>query len=257
MKMQFIQQENNNNETIILVHGGGLSWWSYEEIGNKLKTKYNIVYTIIDGHAGNTDSTFISIEDSAKKLSEYINLIHNGKVFALIGLSVGAQIIIELLSVNKDIARYAVIESALVFPLKIPAWLIRLSINSSYFLIRKSWFSKQQAKALSLPDTIWGRYFEDSSKISKETLINLSLSNQNYHLKDKISDTLTNVLIIAGGKEPAVMKRSATHLHRTIPGSKLYIAKGMKHGELSLLHPDLFLEIIEYVFHNSNDFNIQ
>lgn len=89
------------------------------------------------------------------------------------------------------------------------------------------------------------QYYEDSLKISKESLINIALSNGDYVLKETISFTKSKVLIIVGEKEIGIMKKSARRLNELIPNSQLYIARGMKHGEISLVHTKEYLGLIE------------
>lgn len=248
--MKFRYWGKEGNPTIILLHGGGLSWWSFEKIIEDFKDKFYVVAVIIDGHSDDAENTFISIEDSSSKLIRHIDEKCDKKVFALMGLSIGAQIITEIISTRKDITQYAIIESALIFPLKLPKWLIFLSVESSYWLIRKKWFSKLQAKSLLLPKEMLPRYYEDSIKISKQTLVNISLSNGNYSLKKSIEDTASKTLIIVGSKELKIMIKSAEELHKIISNSNLFVAKNMKHGELSLQHPDLYVKIITDFWNN-------
>lgn len=103
---------------IILLHGGGLSLWSFKDIISLLQNNYHIVTPIIDGHGEDWQETFVSTEDSARKLIEYVDKYYNGKVFALGGLSIGAEIIIEVLSIKTDISENVIIESALVYHIK-------------------------------------------------------------------------------------------------------------------------------------------
>jgi hypothetical protein len=56
------------------------------------------------------------------------------------------------------------------------------------------------------------------------------------------------VLIIVGSDEIKVMKESAELLHRTIPKSQLYIAKNMKHGQLSLVHTEQYIKLLKNFF---------
>ncbi len=240
---------DNNLPIIIFLHGGGLSWWSYKKVAELLKDKYRIITPINDGHGEDSANTFISIEDSANKLVEYIDSHLNGRVYALGGLSIGAQIVTEILSQRSGIAKYAVIESALVYPVKTAA--LTASVNKVFYgLIKKKWFSRMQAKALSLPDDMFENYYNDSIKMTKQSLINIALSNGNYNLKDSIYETQAKVLIIAGGKEISIMKKSAEKLSNVIPGSELNIAENLKHGELSLAHPKEYVEIIENFFNS-------
>lgn len=242
--MLFKEFGNKNAPVFVAVHGGGLSWWSLQRVIDNLKTDYYVIAPIIDGHGEDNATTFISIQDSAQRLIAYIDQNFNGQVFALSGLSIGAQIITEVLSIRPDIAKYAVIESALVYPIKGVSLMVKPAYALSYGLIQKRWFSKMQAKATCIPDEMFERYYQDSSKLSKQSLINISLSNGDYRLKDSIADTKSKVLIMVGEKELEIMKKSARRLHETIQGSDLYVAAEMKHGEMDLCYPDQFVEII-------------
>lgn len=230
---------------IILLHGGGLSYWSLNNIVDNLIDNYFVVTPIIDGHADDSENTFISIEDSANKLIKYIDDKCNGQVFAVGGLSIGAQIVVETLSKRENIAKHALIESALVFPIKGMSALTVPTLKLSYGLVKKRWFAKMQAKTLFIPDNMFERYFEDSCKISKQSLINIALSNGNYKLKDSIKNTKSKVLIIVGEKELKIMIKSAKLLEEYISDSHLYTVKSMGHGEFSLVDDKQYLKVIK------------
>lgn len=230
--------------TIVLLHGGGLSWWSLKGIIELLRKEYHIITPVIDGHGEAGDETFVSIENSAEKLISYIDTHHGGKVFAIGGLSIGAQIAVEVLSARKGIAEYAIIESALVYSIKGMTAMTVPIYALFYGLIRQKWFAKLQAKTLYVPENMFGQYYEDSLKISKQSLVNLTMSNGNYVLKSTIADTKAKVLVIVGEKEIGLMKKSAQKLHEAIIGSKLYTAPSMGHGEFSIMHSADYVELI-------------
>lgn len=79
-----------DHETIILLHGGGLSWWSYREVAEKLSSDYHVILPILDGHAG-SDADFSSIEDNAARLISFIDEHLSGSVLFIGGLSLGGQ----------------------------------------------------------------------------------------------------------------------------------------------------------------------
>jgi pimeloyl-ACP methyl ester carboxylesterase len=246
--MIFQETNNRNLPTIILLHGGGLSNWSLQSIANQLQTDFHVVTPIIDGHGEDGAEEFISISDSASKIISYIDKQCNGKVFAVGGLSIGAQIVVEVLWQRENIAEYALIESALVYPIKGTAAMTVPVYKFCYGLVKKRWFSKMQAKTLCVPPDMFERYYQDSIKISRQSLINITLSNGNYDLKSSISNTKSKVLIIVGEKEIGIMKKSARRLQAAISGSVLYIAPKMKHGEISLRYPQKYIELIKSFF---------
>ncbi len=229
----------------VLLHGGGLSWWAGEEVIGLLREKYRVVAPIIDGHGEDGTRDFISIEDSAAKLIAYIDERFGGRVKLMTGVSLGAQIAAEALSQRSGITENAVIESALVIPMKV---LTNLTVPVNKFLcglLRQKWFARAQAKALGLPDDMFQRYYDDSLRLSRKTLINIAKSNGCYALKPAIRKTTARVLVVVGQRELRVMHASAQMLHEAIGGSRLYVAEGMRHGELSLRHPDDFVKRIE------------
>lgn len=247
-----IVKETTNTQmpTIILLHGGGLSFWSWRRIVEQLQSEFHVVTPIIDGHGEDGDEEFISIQDSAGKLIEYIDTNCNGRVFAIGGLSIGAQIIIEVLSQRANIAEYAILESPLVYPIKRAGALTVLSYNLFYGLIKRRWFSKLQAKTLCVPAHMFEQYYQDSLKISKQSLINITLSNGNYDLKSSIGHTTSKVLIVVGENEIGIMRKSAQRLKKAIKDSELYIAPEMKHGEMSLVYPEKYVELVKGFFAN-------
>ncbi len=246
--MIFKETNNKDLPIIILLHGGGLSSWAIENIVNQLKTNFHVVTPIIDGHGEDGYEQFVTISDSAEKLLNYIDKRCNGKVYAIAGLSIGAQIVTEILSIRENIADYAIIESALVYPIKGIATMTKPLFMLCYGLIKKRWFAKIQAKELCISDDMFENYYEDSIKITKQSLINITISNGNYNLKNSIKNTKSKVLIIVGDKERNIMKKSAIRLNTEILGSKLYISKNMKHGELSMRYPEKYIEIMKNFF---------
>ncbi len=243
---------DNTKPTVILLHGGGLSWWSLEAAAMELALEYHVLTPVLDGHGEDGDTVFVSIEESARKLLAYIDECFGGKVFALGGLSIGAQIVTHILSIRPTVTQYAIIESALVCPIKSAA-AIAGTTKLFYGLTKKRWFAKWQAKALCVPDNQFERYFKDSLRISKLSLVNMTRSNGNFKLRKEISKTAANVLVLAGEKEIAVMRRSADMIREAIPNSVLRIIPNMKHGELSLTQPTAYVAMLRDFFAGKPD----
>ena len=75
--MFFREYGKENEKVVMLLHGGGLAGWGYESVAQKLSEKYYIILPDIDGH-GDSDRDFVSIENNAQHIVEYINNNHNG-----------------------------------------------------------------------------------------------------------------------------------------------------------------------------------
>lgn len=231
-------------EIAIFIHGGGLSWWSYRDVTQLMaQQRYHVILPIIDGHA-QSDRDFVSIEDNAKEIIAYIDNNYQGHVKLLAGLSLGAQILVDILSQRKDICDYAVIESALVIPMKITNQLIGPSVSMSYSLIKKEWFSKVQFKSLRMLPALYEEYYHDTFAISKENMIAFLKANSSYQLKEEIKDSKAEILIMVGKKEDSKMIKSAEKMHCILAGSKLIEFENWYHGEASINHSKQYVEVI-------------
>lgn len=242
--MKYKEYGLKNKDIIILLHGGGLSWWNYIDEMGLLEDEFHIVIPILDGHS-DSDTNFISIENNASEIINFINENYNGKVKLIGGLSLGGQVLLEILSRNPNICEYAVIESALVIPMKFTYKMIETIFNLTYGLTKKSWFSKLQFKNLKIKNSLYDLYYEDTCKISKNNLIAFMKSNSSYELKDTLSRTRAKVLILVGSKERSIMKKSAVKIAELIPNSELEILQGYYHGDISINHADDYVERVK------------
>ena len=239
--IEFGQQ---NPDVVMLLHGGGLSWWNYREAAKRLAEQYHVVLPVLDGHA-DSDAPFTSIEDNAARLISYIDAHFGGQVLLLGGLSLGGQIAVEMLSQRKDICRYALIESALVKPSKLTAAMIGPTFGMSYGLVRQKWFAKLQADYLGIPKPLFDDYFRATCKIGKADMIAFLKANSLYTIKPSLCETTAKTKIVAGAKEQKSIRDSAKLLREAIPGSRMEILPGLRHGDLSINHPDRYVQMLK------------
>ena len=231
--MQYVEYGKENHDTILLLHGGGLSWWNYEEAAKLLQKDYHIILPILDGHA-ESDKPFTSIEDNAIEIIEFIDTHFEGSVLLMGGLSLGGQILLEILSQRNDICKYAIIESALVKPSKLTHAMIKPAFGSCYGLIKYKWFSKLQFKSLKIRSDLFDHYFKDTCAISKKDMIAFLQANSLYSLKESIKKCTAKVYVFVGGKEKNAMQKSAKVIHQALQESILQSLPGLYHGEFSI-----------------------
>ena len=233
--MKVIEYGKENEKVILLLHGGGLSWWNYREVAEQLKNEYHVVIPILDGHA-DSDRNFTSIEDNAKEIIAYIDEHCGGSVALLGGLSLGGQILAEVLSQRADICKVALVESALILPMKMTHQMVKPAMDMSYGLIKQEWFAKLQFASLKMKPELYAEYYRDTCKISKENMTAFLKANSAYEVKDTLGGTKAKVHICVGQREQGIMIRSARKLHELIPGSTLEILPKLYHGEYSINH---------------------
>ena len=231
--MRYVEYGKENDNIILLLHGGGLSWWNYEEVAKSLQDDYHMILPILDGHA-ESDKPFTTIADNAAEIITFIDTHLGGSVFLIGGLSLGGQILLEMLSQRNDICKYAIIESALVIPSKLTYSVIKPTFGSCFGLIRRKWFSKLQFKSLKIKPDLFDCYFRDTCAISRKDMIAFLQANSLYSLKESIKKCTAKVYVFVGGKEKNAMQKSAKVIHQALQESVLQVLPKLYHGEFSI-----------------------
>jgi pimeloyl-ACP methyl ester carboxylesterase len=242
--MNVIAFGKQNKDTIFLLHGGGLSWWNYREAAKLLEADHHVVLPVLDGHAG-SDAPFTTIQDNAARLISYIDTHLEGQVAVLGGLSLGGQVALEILAQRPDICRFALIESALVKPMKLTTALIGPTFGMSYGLIKQRWFARMQAGYLGIPKGLFEDYYRDTCAIAKADMVAFLKANCAYEIKPGLGETTAKVKIVAGCQEQKSILASGKRIHSAIPGSELEIVPGLHHGDLSMNYPQRYVGILK------------
>ena len=241
--MKCVEYGPGNGPAVMLLHGGGLSWWNYREAAELLQTDCRVILPILDGHAG-SDRPFTTIEDNAEELLAYIDERLNGSLLLLGGLSLGAQVLLEMLSRRGDLCRFALVESAMVLPSPLTRALIGPAIGSSFGLIRRRWFARLQFQSLHIRPELFGDYYRDTCRIAKADMIAFMKANAAYELKDSLRQCRAKTLLYAGSRETRGIRRSAELLRENLPDCTLTILPGSRHGDFSLNHTQDYVSAI-------------
>lgn len=244
--MNYKEFGSKGSKTIIFLHGGGLSWWNYREEAEMLKNEYHIIVPILDGHAG-SDRHFSTIESNAQDIALFINENLGGSVFMLCGLSLGGQILLEMLSQQGDICDHAIIESAPAIPSRLTNALIRPVFGCSYPLIKQKWFAKMQFSQLKIKSELFDDYYRDTCAVQKKDMLAFLKANTSYRLKESIKNCAAKVNVFYGEKESPKIKKSAKLICGVIPLSTLTELPGMHHGDFSINNSPDYVRTIKAV----------
>ena len=241
--MQFREFGEAKRETIVLLHGGGLSWWNYRETAEMLKNEFHIILPILDGHAG-SDRPFTSIEENAAEIISWIDAHCGGSVLLIGGLSLGGQILLEMLSQRRNLCSCALVESAAVIPSRLTNALIAPVFGCSYGLIQNRSFARLQFQSLHIRPELFEDYYRDTCQIKNSDMVAFMKASTAYALKDTIRSSKANVRVYYGGKEPAEIKRSAELIGKKLPASQLHCFRDFYHGEFSINHAQDYADTI-------------
>lgn len=242
---------------IMLIHGGGNAWWNYLRQARALEDRYHVILPNLDGHGEECGTEYRSTEDAADKLMAYIEARCGGRLFALGGVSLGGQIVLELLSRKADLAEKAIVDGSICYPQRAMArfciaaaglcWGLMFSERSCRLQIAS--MGKLLPQKMLYPEEIKALYLRDMPKLRKETLFAIYRSYMaNYTLKEGIRGTKAKIAFWYGEKEMKCVKNSAKLVQNSVPSCELYEAKGYDHGYLSIYLPDEWLALAEDFF---------
>ncbi len=248
--MKYHEYGSGHKETILLLHGGGLSWWNYRDAAALLQNEYRVILPVLDGHAG-SGRPFTSIEDNASEIISFIDEHCGGSVVLIGGLSLGGQILLEMLSQRNDICPFALVESAPVIPSKLTNSLTAAVIGSSYGLIKHRGFASLQFRALHIKQELFEDYYRDTCRISKNDMTAFIQANTSYSLKKSFCHASAEINVYFGEKETGIIKRSVGLIHEQHPDVRLHPLRGYRHGDFSINHPDEYADAVRRIIRGS------
>ena len=247
--MKCVEYGREHKETVMLLHGGGLSWWNYREEAELLRDEYHVVLPVLDGHAG-SDRPFTSIESNAGENIKYIDEHLGGSAALIGGLSLGGQVLLEMLSQRGGICRHAFVESAMVIPSKMTHALVGPAFGMSWGLIGNRRFAALQFRALHIKPELFEDYYRDSRAVSRRDMIAFMKANTGYSLKESIRQCRAETRLFVGEKEPRGVRRSAELVRKYMPDWPVTVLPGYRYGDLSVNHAGKYVQAVREALGN-------
>lgn len=258
--MKFHEFGDKNLPSILLIHGGGSSWWNYLRQARILSEEYRVILPTLNGHGEEYQLDYVSTEDSALEILDYIKANCGGKLLAIGGVSLGGQIAMELLSLDSEIAEKAIIDGSICIPqprlarfsILLVSLFGKLMISKSSCKLQLSLMNKFYPQ-LAYPDEIKDYYMEDMPRTPNKTLVTIYKTYMgHYKLKSRISKSKAQALYIYGEKELNGVKESARLFQQMHPDTILYEAKGYNHGYLSAYLPQEWIKLVVPFLENND-----
>ena len=169
----------------------------------------------------------------------------------LYGLSLGGQIVLEILSTKDNITRFAVVDGSICFPqpflAKYSIAVIRLFYKLMFSRIscKIQMFLLGLSRKRSFTNIQKQLYIKYLPTIKKETLYSIYKTYMmSYTLKSTIKNTTAKIIYMYGSKEMKCVKQSALMVKNFVSTTCIIEHKGLNHGELALYYPDKFLSTI-------------
>ena len=228
---------------LLFIHGGGVGGWMWDKQVAYFM-EYHCLVPTLQGHGERSVESSFTVKSNAQEIIELIEEHKRGRDVHLIGFSIGAQIALEILSLAPTLVQSAIINSALVLPMKMTSRFIAPSIKLTSFLIKNRAFSRIQAKELYIDEHYFEQYYEDSVNMRIDTLIAVLKENMAYDLPANIAESTARILVTVGDKEKGMMKKSALKIAESHPNCSSIIISQVGHG-FSFAQPERFNQLVE------------
>ncbi|MFB4161358.1 alpha/beta fold hydrolase [Geomicrobium sp. JSM 1781026] len=142
-------RSGNRLPLLVFLHGGGVSGWMWQEQVEYFRD-YECIVPDLLGHGRSSKSHF-SIHDCADELLALIEQYKDERQVTVIGFSLGAQVLVSMLSKHPSLIDRALIISASTSSMKFPR-VVATMATWSLPLVRNKAFARLQAKQLYISD---------------------------------------------------------------------------------------------------------
>lgn len=256
--MERFLEESGSPEagTILFLHGGGVGGWMWQEVIENLP-EFHCLAPDLPEHGRNQSGPF-SISGAAEAAANLIRLKSPDGEAHVVGLSLGAQVAVAILSQAPEVVKSAVISSALLYPLPGAGlgFYHPLSLALVYWTMLApfkrwdAWIRLNARYSAGVPQRFFEHFRRDFQNMSRDAWVRLMSENLSFRLPPGLESFQKPVLVIAGQKEHAAMRRSAQALLEALPQA---VGVRVKHdGSWSMAEehnwalkaPDLFAEVV-------------
>jgi pimeloyl-ACP methyl ester carboxylesterase len=212
--------------TIVLIHGGGVSGWMWRPVISYLP-EYHILVPDLPEQGGSVDVGPFTLRFAARKVAETIRLWAHGGRAHVVGLSAGAQTLVQLLADSPELVDHAVVSSALMRPVsglgwagspRLLAWAYKLSIAP--FRNWEWWIRTNMKYSANVPDEFYPDFKRDFQNMTESGFVNLMVENQRFRTPPGLEQVDVPTLAVAGEKEYSAMKQSMRDLAAALPRAR-------------------------------------
>jgi pimeloyl-ACP methyl ester carboxylesterase len=231
-----------NAPTVVFLHGGGVGGWMWKPQIAQLKDEYHLLVPDLPEHGQSAEVKPMTLQNAAMQVAELIRTRAHGGRAHVVGLSLGAQTTIELLSQSPEMIDRAVASGPLMRPL--PGIGTTNLMAKSYWPFRNmKWLVKWNMKGLGVPDEYFEDFRRDTAALTIDGFVRMTLANGNNHVPPNLQAVTVPTLLLVGEKELKIMKESVRDLLAAMPSAQGYVVSGAIHN-WSLQLPDLFTQTV-------------
>jgi pimeloyl-ACP methyl ester carboxylesterase len=228
--------------TIVFLHGGGVGGWMWKPQIAQLQDEYPLLVPDLPEHGQSVEVKPMTLQNAAAQVAELIRTRAHGGRAHVVGLSLGAQTTIELLSQSPELIDRAMASGPLMRPL--PGIGTTNLMAKMYWPFRNAtWLVKWNMKGLGVPEEYFEDFRKDTAALTIDGFVRITLANGDNHVPANLQRVTVPTLLLVGEKELKIMKESVRDLLAAMPSARGYRVSGAIHN-WSMQLPDLFTQTV-------------
>ncbi len=251
----FFQETGTANmPTVVFLHGGGGAGWMWQPQLDALSNEFHCLVPDLPGHGRSTTKSAFTIQEAAVQVAALIQQQAHGGKAVVVGLSLGAQVVVQLLATAPTCVESAIISSALLHSVG-PKWLYSLSmLRWTYWLgvtpfKNMAWYTRLNMRsAAGIPDAYFAQFNADYQNMTADIFAHITHENMHFRLPTGLDNATMPVLVVVGKREYGIMQQSARELAAALPNARsIMVEVGRTTAEnhnWNLNNPDLFTHMV-------------
>jgi len=244
-------------QTILFLHGGGVARWMWDPVVARLQD-FHCLAPDLPEHGDSMEIRPFTMQLAAKQAIELVREAAHGGKAVIVGLSEGAQVVVQMLATSPEVFERALVSSALLLPMPsyyrwfyspgLLAWAFRLSIPP--FRKNEWWMRLNMKYSAAIPEAYFPRYRANFQIMNESQFVDIIMENQKFRLPGNLGTVAVPTLVVAGQHEYPVVKESARQLAKSLPNAQAVIIDLGKGASMAKEHnwamnaPDLFAQTV-------------
>jgi pimeloyl-ACP methyl ester carboxylesterase len=212
---------------ILFIHGAAGGAWCWRDVVRLLPDFYCIAPDMPE-HGDSRDNKPFTIDSTTDQLLELMRSLSPGKKVNVVGLSVGAQIAVEMLSKAPENISTAIVSGAQ--GIELPGY--RLGIYSEFAMAliytlgikpwknNDRWIRWNMRQSAGIPENFFAEFKKNFQELTRDSWSRPMAENYRFRIPQGIQFVDPPVLLVGGDKETADVLPTIEKLLSMIPGSQ-------------------------------------
>lgn len=245
--MKFHTFGEPTSPVMLLIHGMLTPWQIWDDQIKAFCESYYVIVPELDSHTEDEPSSFVSIEEEAEKIEDWLIDHDITSVSVVCGLSLGGAIAYEMWHNGVIGIDRLVLDGAPLMPM--PAIAGKMMTNSYMNIIRKS--VQRDPKTFELfkrdflPEKFWEDFLKIANNMDEQSVKSIMQGVCSRHIYEGVENN-SRILFLHGTKgNEIVSKKAAAKLKKLYPDTEVICYKGDPHAYKVVRETDVWIRDVK------------